>query len=133
MTGPGVDRYGTILVDLERNQVVDLLPDRQAETLAAWLRKHPGVEIVARDRAGAYAEGIRQGRRTRFKLLTVGTGPSSIVKHVDIRQVAEQIRAVVPAASVAVAHSIPPNRLQPSSAVRMPTRAGSCAMEKPHG
>lgn len=35
-------RYGTILVDLERNKVVDLLPDRQAESLATWLRRHPG-------------------------------------------------------------------------------------------
>lgn len=53
--------YGTILFDLERRWVVDLLADRKPETLAAWLQAHPGVEIVSRDRAEAYASGIRQG------------------------------------------------------------------------
>jgi transposase len=54
-------RYGTILVDLARNQVVDLLPDRQAGTVSTWLQAHPRVVIIARDRAGAYADGCRDG------------------------------------------------------------------------
>jgi len=54
-------RYGTILIDHERGTIVDLLPDRTPERLAQWLREHPGVEIVTRDRADAYAQGLREG------------------------------------------------------------------------
>ena len=53
--------YGTVVVDLERRRVLDLLPDRTAETLAEWLRGRPGIEAVARDRSTEYARGIALG------------------------------------------------------------------------
>lgn len=56
--------YGTIIVDLEHNTIADLLPDRETTSVAAWLRDHPEVEIVARDRAEVYGEGVRQGAPT---------------------------------------------------------------------
>lgn len=54
-------KYGTILVDLERHRVVDLLPDRTAESFKRWLTQHPTIEIVSRDRCRLYAEGAGNG------------------------------------------------------------------------
>ena len=45
--------YGTIIVDLDRHCPVDVLPERTAETVAAWMQAHPEVKVVARDRAEA--------------------------------------------------------------------------------
>ena len=53
--------YGTILVDLERHRVIDLLADRTKETAKAWLQRHPEIEVISRDRAGNYADAARQG------------------------------------------------------------------------
>jgi len=53
--------YGTILVDLERKQPVDLLSDRNADSVKAWFETHPGVEIIVRDRSGLFADGARRG------------------------------------------------------------------------
>lgn len=54
-------RYGTVIVDLERHQALEVLPDYTPAGIAAWLRQHPSIEVIARDRAGLYTDAIAQG------------------------------------------------------------------------
>jgi transposase len=54
-------RYGAILVDLERHCPLDLLPNRESETLANWLKAHPSITVISRDRGGSFAEGATRG------------------------------------------------------------------------
>lgn len=53
--------YGAVLVDLRRHCVIDLLPDRKAETAKAWMQAHTEIELVSRDRGGDYATAAREG------------------------------------------------------------------------
>jgi transposase len=53
--------YGTVVVDLDSHAIIDLIPDREAATVQHWLETHEEVEIVSRDRGGAYADGATQG------------------------------------------------------------------------
>ena len=53
--------YGTLIMDLERRQVADLLPDRRADTTARWLQAHPEIKVISRDCCGLYAVGAAQG------------------------------------------------------------------------
>jgi transposase len=94
-------RYGTILCDLERRCAVDLLPERSAEALCRWLRDHPEVEIVTRDRADDYIKGACEGApqavqvADRWHLLrNLSDAMRRIVErfHGSIRQAVEAMR-----------------------------------------
>ena len=117
-------RYGTLIVDLERNRPVDVLPDRDAQTVGAWLNCHPGIEVVARDRAGAYADGVRTGApeavqvSDRWHLLrNLGDAVARVLDrhHGDLRAAAaaavEEMQDAQPAAdmSSASAAELPPS------------------------
>src|SRR5271168_466668 len=55
-------RYGTIICDLEQRRIVDLLPDREAATVAAWLAARPSIGVIARDRGAGYIQAATDGR-----------------------------------------------------------------------
>lgn len=68
-------RYATILTDAETGERIDVLPGRGADALEAWLRSHPGVEIVCRDGSGAYGEAIRRALPGAVPGTTARPGP----------------------------------------------------------
>jgi transposase len=55
--------YGTIIVDLEKSKVIELLPNREAVTLTKWLIEHPTIETVSRDRSSTYASAITEANK----------------------------------------------------------------------
>ncbi len=55
------ESYGTLLLDLEKREVVDVLPDRSSATLVDWLKAHPSVETISRDRSQEYKSACDEG------------------------------------------------------------------------
>ncbi|MGE5754758.1 MAG: ISL3 family transposase, partial [Planctomycetaceae bacterium] len=114
-------RYGTILVDLERRHVIDLLPDREATTVAAWLREHPGVEVVSRDRAGVYAQAASEAAPDAVQV----ADRWHLVK--NAREVAER---VLQRRSASVRSRLGGHRDEPSPDV--PAGAATAPVGEPH-
>ena len=123
-------RAGTILVDLERHQPVDLLAESSDAAFAAWLREHPGVEIISRDRGAAYAAGGVAGAPTarhvadRWHLLkNLGEALQRLLgRHTDaLRQAARDAAAAAGAAAPAAVPRAapPPRRARPRKAPRL--------------
>lgn len=128
--------YGTILVNLETHTVIDLLPDRTAETFARWLGDHPETAIISRDRGGAYAEGARHGApqaqqvADRFHLLkNLSAMVESVVRrqHAALRAsataVADAARAQIAVATASTISTVPAAVAIGPNAERALTRA----------
>jgi len=86
-----------MLMDLEQRQVIDLLPMRSAESFADWLRKHPEVELITRDRSGLYADGGRQGAPSAIQITDRYHLMSNLSEAVerDIQQLQSRARAAL--------------------------------------
>lgn len=71
--------YGSTVVDIERREVIDLLPDRQRDTVIAWLRQNPQVQIICRDRGPGYGAAASEAARRRGRWPTADTSSAAFL------------------------------------------------------
>ncbi|EFH81224.1 ISL3 family transposase [Ktedonobacter racemifer] len=115
-------KFGTIVVDLQTHKVLDVLPDRTADTSAAWMAAHPEIELVSRDRGGDYAAAARKAvpeatqTADRFHLLkNLGEALEGVLSHhlaAHRRSQTEEVRAT----SLSTAQPVQPPKLSPKEA-----------------
>ncbi|BCL78901.1 hypothetical protein ccbrp13_13660 [Ktedonobacteria bacterium brp13] len=115
-------KFGTILVDLQSRNIIDLLPDRKAETAKAWMKAHPEIVLVSRDRGGDYASAAASGApqaiqcADRFHLLkNLGEALEGVLAQylaAHRTHLTEEIRAT----PLETAHGIQPPKLSPKAA-----------------
>jgi transposase len=117
--------YGTLIVNLEQARPIDLLPNRTAESVATWLRGHPEIEVIARDRAADYVRGATDGApqaiqvADRFHLL--GNAREVIERYVQRmtptlrRLLIADTKSQVPSSTKSDQASYPPPRYAPTA------------------
>jgi len=106
-------RYGTIICDLERHRRLDILPDRDAASAAAWLARYPSIEIVSRDRGGEYAEAARIGAPQAVQIADRFHLSQNLHEAIDQairRRYSEIHRLLAPSQSVVLGEDLPLKR-----------------------